>query len=471
MSRPKTSLTLIARDEESNLPACLGSAAGLFDEVVVVDTGSADRTRAVAAGLGARVFDIPWPDSFAAARNAALDRAEGAWAFRLDCDERLEPGSREELRALLAGLPAESTDPPVAFGVRCRHEPAGGPAVELDEARLFPNRPDVRWRYRVHEQVAPSVLALGGSIRRTGVRLLHAGYSDAATTRAKLARNLRLLEADAAEFPEDPYVLFYLGWTRLDLGDRAGAAEALDRASRVAPSDFGLAHKCYAALALARRALGQVDRALAACRAGRARRACDAELACLEAEVLLASGDRAGAERLFRKLLARRFEEDPRPPGGGALGHRPRFGLAACLPRERAAERESLLREALALRPDFGPAWLALGESLAAAGNLPGLRAVAAAAEAALPGGVEGAVLRARSMSAAGDHRGARRELDRFCRQHPAAVLPRVVLAQALFLEGRDRAAAARALAELTALAPDHPEVARLAALLGRWRA
>jgi uncharacterized protein HemY len=49
-------------------------------------------------------------------------------------------------------------------------------------------------------------------------------------------------------------------------------------------------------------------------------------------------------------------------------------------------------------------------------------------------------------------------------------VLPRVVLAQTLLLEGRDRAAAARALAELTALAPDHPEVARLAALLSRWR-
>src|SRR5262249_24407335 len=58
--RPRVSLTMIVKDEEANLPACLGSVRDLVDEVVVVDTGSADRTKEVAAGLGARVFDFPW---------------------------------------------------------------------------------------------------------------------------------------------------------------------------------------------------------------------------------------------------------------------------------------------------------------------------------------------------------------------------------------------------------------------------
>jgi glycosyltransferase involved in cell wall biosynthesis len=59
---------MIVKNEEHNLPDCLGSAAGLFDEIVVVDTGSADRTKEIAAAFRARVYDFPWCDSFAAAR-------------------------------------------------------------------------------------------------------------------------------------------------------------------------------------------------------------------------------------------------------------------------------------------------------------------------------------------------------------------------------------------------------------------
>ena len=65
------SLTTIVRDEENNISKCLSSVAGLFDEIVVVDTGSKDRTREIAAEFGARVFDFVWVDDFAAARNAA----------------------------------------------------------------------------------------------------------------------------------------------------------------------------------------------------------------------------------------------------------------------------------------------------------------------------------------------------------------------------------------------------------------
>jgi RHS repeat-associated protein len=69
----QVSLTLIVKNEESTLPACLASVAGLVDEIVVVDTGSTDRTKEVAAGLGARVVDFPWCDDFAAARLTGVD--------------------------------------------------------------------------------------------------------------------------------------------------------------------------------------------------------------------------------------------------------------------------------------------------------------------------------------------------------------------------------------------------------------
>src|SRR5206468_7897001 len=99
--RPKVTLTLIVRDEETNLSNCLGSVRGVFDEIVVVDTGSVDRTKEIAQEYGARVFDFPWIEDFAAARNAALALATGDYAFWLDADDVLDPPERDKLRALL----------------------------------------------------------------------------------------------------------------------------------------------------------------------------------------------------------------------------------------------------------------------------------------------------------------------------------------------------------------------------------
>ena len=73
------SLCLIVKDEEANLAACLRPIGGLFDEIVVVDTGSADRTREIARDFGARLFDFPWCDDFSAARNESLRQARSEW--------------------------------------------------------------------------------------------------------------------------------------------------------------------------------------------------------------------------------------------------------------------------------------------------------------------------------------------------------------------------------------------------------
>src|SRR5262249_6353861 len=105
--RAGVSLCMIVKNEEHHLPDCLRSAADLFDEVIVVDTGSADRTREVAAHFGARVFDLPWPDSFGAARNESLRHATGRWVLWLDADDRLDEDNRAKLRSVLAGLGEE----------------------------------------------------------------------------------------------------------------------------------------------------------------------------------------------------------------------------------------------------------------------------------------------------------------------------------------------------------------------------
>jgi hypothetical protein len=113
----KVSLTMIVKNEEANLPHCLASVEGVFDEIVIVDTGSTDRTKEIAREFGAKVFDFVWIDNFAAARNEALSHATGDYIFWLDADDVVEPGQREKLVALLAGL-KRPVSPPCS-GIEC----------------------------------------------------------------------------------------------------------------------------------------------------------------------------------------------------------------------------------------------------------------------------------------------------------------------------------------------------------------
>ena len=94
----RLTLCTIARDEEGFLPGCLASVRGLVDRVVVVDTGSADRTVALAEAAGAKVVRHAWDDDFAAARNAALEHVRDGYVLVLDADERLGPGAKRALR-------------------------------------------------------------------------------------------------------------------------------------------------------------------------------------------------------------------------------------------------------------------------------------------------------------------------------------------------------------------------------------
>src|SRR5205814_1610548 len=83
----KLSVAMIVRDEEQMLPGCLAELGRC--ERVIVDTGSRDRTREIAARSGARVFDFAWCDDFSAARNFALAQCTGDWVLVLDADERV----------------------------------------------------------------------------------------------------------------------------------------------------------------------------------------------------------------------------------------------------------------------------------------------------------------------------------------------------------------------------------------------
>jgi tetratricopeptide (TPR) repeat protein len=217
------SAALIVRDEERFLEGCLRSLQGRVDEVVVVDTGSTDRSVEIARSFGARVIPFAWTGDFAAARNASVDASRGDWILYIDADERVVEFDRDALAPLLAGR--DSYCCTVLF------RPAVGYS-RYREFRLFRNRPDLRFEGAIHETLVPGLRRIrartGVPIADSAVALDHLGYEGDLTHKHR--RNLPLLQARLEREPRHVYCLDQLGLTLKGLGDEAGAEDAWRRA-------------------------------------------------------------------------------------------------------------------------------------------------------------------------------------------------------------------------------------------------
>ena len=151
---PSISLCMIVKNEERNLPRCLDSVQDLVDEIVIVDTGSSDATRAAALRYTHRVYDFTWRDDFAAARNFAFDQGTMDYLMWLDADDVLEEADRERFRREKAGL-----DPAVDVVMMPYHtafDGTGAPAFTCERERLVRREAGLRWEGEVHEVIAPT---------------------------------------------------------------------------------------------------------------------------------------------------------------------------------------------------------------------------------------------------------------------------------------------------------------------------
>lgn len=298
------SLCLIVRDEEELLPACLAAAAPAADELVIVDTGSTDRTAAVAEAHGAVVLHRPWADDFSAAKNAALDAAIGDWILFLDADEQLGPAGAEAVRALVAG-DAEA----YAFAMTSLTGD-GTTSVAHPALRLWRNRCAYRFEGRVHERLAGLDPA---AIRSADVPVLHRGYLDSRwSQRAKTERNLALL----AREPQTPFTAFNLGSEYARVEDWPRAAACFDAAWDAVVCDGAWAGLAYGPLlagrtARARRGCGRVGEARTLLEDALDRLPDYTDLAYELAHCAVAVGDLDEAERLLRRCL---IQGDAPPP-------------------------------------------------------------------------------------------------------------------------------------------------------------
>ena len=100
--KPRLSVCMIVKNEERFLGQCLASVKDIADELIVIDTGSTDRTVEIAREHGAQVGNFEWCNDFAAARNASIAPATGDWILFLDADEELSPTEKAELPRLLS---------------------------------------------------------------------------------------------------------------------------------------------------------------------------------------------------------------------------------------------------------------------------------------------------------------------------------------------------------------------------------
>lgn len=176
------SLCMIVRDEEEVLARCLDSVADAVDEVILVDTGSVDRTREIARAYTTKVYNYIWNDDFAAARNFSFSKATMDYCMWLDADDILLPADRRRLKELKATL---SPDVDVVMLPYClTRDKAGKPEFWYYRERIVRNAPAYRWQGQVHEAITPVGQIL---------------WQDATVTHQKLHpsdpnRNLRILE-------------------------------------------------------------------------------------------------------------------------------------------------------------------------------------------------------------------------------------------------------------------------------------
>jgi tetratricopeptide (TPR) repeat protein len=368
------SLCMIVKDEEEMLPGCLEPLRGVVDEMIVVDTGSTDRTVEIAESYGATVVHFPWNGSFADARNASIEAASGDWLIYLDADEHMEADDARHLRALLGRTWREGF-----YLVETNYTGGSdaGSAVTHMALRVWRNRPQYRFAGRIHEQKTHTMPTyLPERFETTRIRVRHYGYlNQRMAAKDKSRRNIQLLEQEAQE-SRTPFTDYNLGSEYIVLGDHAAARLHLDR-SWAALREQGLESVGYAPLlvsraARARREVGDFDAAVAAVEEGLARFPDHTDLVLEAALTARSRGDLRQAAELAERCL----EMGDAPAEYASTTGAGTFLALTLLAEVHAAQgdragQERILRRCLTEHPDYIAPVLPLVELLIARGVDP----------------------------------------------------------------------------------------------------
>jgi tetratricopeptide (TPR) repeat protein len=463
----RLSLCMIARNEEGRLGRCLHSVRDLVDEMIVVDTGSTDRTAEVARQCGAVVRHFPWVDDFSAARNETLKYATGNWILWLDADEFLDESNRERLAILKKSL---RRDCYYAMKQASKTSHGKGADLVVDQIRLFPFLEGVGWTLRVHEQVSPSLAPHRLHFVITDIHVEHDGFADPSKMRGKVQRNHALLVKDRDEHPNNAFVRFNLGASFLDLGRSTEAQEAFETALALSTPNESYRPKCFVYLAKAFQKQRKWAEAARCCEQGRTEYPRFGELWHEEGICRQMLGDRSAAKRCWEQAL--QTKSDVLFAGGDPAigGYRTRVMLAnLCRDLGNLVEAETHWRTAILQNPSLLRVWSAIADLLLEQRRFDELE------DLLRRWPTEGASLvpmyHARREALIGKVAEARWRIEAAIAQHPTAAYLKIFLAEMLAEHRQDLPFAERLIVEALRLEPRHGRALKLQERLARLQA
>jgi glycosyltransferase involved in cell wall biosynthesis len=253
---PTLSLCMIVKNEQAYLGPCLNSAKTLVDEIIVIDTGSTDRSVDLACIYGARVYSFQWCDDFSAARNFGIEKAVGDWVLILDADEIIDLKDQSRIRDLLFqyrykpvalsfetrnySYLANGMNWQVNDGSYPKHE-AGLGWFPSNKVRLFPRSKKVCFSYPVHELVEPAIKKAGISISACKIPIHHYGNLNEERDRKKATNYFNLGYAKLEQMGNDRVALRELAIQAGQIERWSESIELWQRCLSICPDD-GEAH-------------------------------------------------------------------------------------------------------------------------------------------------------------------------------------------------------------------------------------
>lgn len=252
------SLCMIVKNEEKFIEQCLNSVKGLVDEMIIVDTGSTDKTAELASGLGAKVIHSAWQGSYSQARNVSLQAARGEWIFLLDADETIAIRDLPHLLALTRHqrylgyyvTTRNYTDDPTMAGWVPSSNKYDEEKMFLGwfpstKVRLFRNLPGVKFEGEVHEDVEHSLKRLKGEIGSTPVPVHHfQELKGARVIKEKQLLYQKLCFAKLAKDPKNADTYYEIGKVYHRYADNPAEAEKyLRQALKIDPNHSAAHHE------------------------------------------------------------------------------------------------------------------------------------------------------------------------------------------------------------------------------------
>lgn len=207
------SLCMIVKNEQEFIGRCLESIADLVDEIIVLDTGSTDDTKSIANQFTPNIYDFCWIDDFAAARNAAFDKATMEYILWLDADDVLDVENRDKFAALKETL--DSSVDSVTMEYQLAFDEYGNVTFSLRRNRLVKRSNKFRWIGPVHEY-----LEVWGNIYHSDVEVMHkSGHRDS-------DRNMKIYKKRLSKGEKfSPRDMYYFANELMDHGKYKRAAQ------------------------------------------------------------------------------------------------------------------------------------------------------------------------------------------------------------------------------------------------------